>query len=272
MATEGVVKIGFVFRSSIFAKNYRSDKKLLCDIIKHVKGSVTVEILDLAKININIGSITKSFDLICSMSRDPRIIQILPVYQARGVKVINSTDSLCKVLNKGLTYTLLANNGISIPDTHIVGNLMMSTKYPFILKNLRHDSKSLRNNISINSIENLPATYETPAIIQEPIVSPDYHVKCYAIGQKIFIKNLHSLRQEDFGNCYWSCSYDVKVLKEISLRIGEILGLEVYNIEVLKANGQCFVIDVNDFPSFEGVPEASQEIVKYIIEILSNHK
>jgi len=50
---------------------------------------------------------------------------------------------------------------------------------------------------------------------------------------------------------------------DLILRIGRALGMSVYGVDFFHLGGEAVVLDINDFPSFRGIPEASRRIVEF---------
>jgi ribosomal protein S6--L-glutamate ligase len=48
-------------------------------------------------------------------------------------------------------------------------------------------------------------------------------------------------------------------------RCGEVFGLQLYGVDLVKTPGGYSVIEVNCFPGYKGVPEAGRRISEYIL-------
>lgn len=53
-------------------------------------------------------------------------------------------------------------------------------------------------------------------------------------------------------------------VEETILRVGRAFAMSVYGIDFFLAGGQPVVLDVNDFPSFRGIPGASRRICDFV--------
>ena len=57
-------------------------------------------------------------------------------------------------------------------------------------------------------------------------------------------------------------------LRELSLRCGRLLGLELFGVECVPSEKGHQVVDVADFPGFEGVPDASAALADQVLTSL----
>jgi len=60
------------------------------------------------------------------------------------------------------------------------------------------------------------------------------------------------------------------VLREIGIRCARAFGLRVFGIDVVVSDGQPYVVDINPFPGFEGVPEAALRLADWIYAATSH--
>jgi hypothetical protein len=54
-------------------------------------------------------------------------------------------------------------------------------------------------------------------------------------------------------------------LRKLALDVGKIFGLDIYGIDVVETPQGLAVLDINDFPSFGGVPRAVGRISEYVL-------
>lgn len=55
-------------------------------------------------------------------------------------------------------------------------------------------------------------------------------------------------------------------LRDTALRCGEVFGIAIYSIDVVRAQGRHWVLDMSAFPDYEGVPRAGRRISGTVIE------
>jgi ribosomal protein S6--L-glutamate ligase len=56
-------------------------------------------------------------------------------------------------------------------------------------------------------------------------------------------------------------------LRTLGLNMGALFGLDIYGVDVVQTAEGWVGVDINDFPSFGGVPGAAALIAQYILHI-----
>ena len=59
-------------------------------------------------------------------------------------------------------------------------------------------------------------------------------------------------------------------MREFALQVGDIFGLDIYGPDVVETAYGSMVVDINDFPSFGQVPDATIIVAAHIIEVASH--
>jgi ribosomal protein S6--L-glutamate ligase len=59
-------------------------------------------------------------------------------------------------------------------------------------------------------------------------------------------------------------------VRDICLRCGELFDLELYGVDLIETEESPYVIEVNCFPGYKGVPEADRLLAEYIFERAAN--
>jgi glutathione synthase/RimK-type ligase-like ATP-grasp enzyme len=107
--------------------------------------------------------------------------------------------------------------------------------------------------------------------VDGPILAQRYHEpdpgeadrKIYRIGDQIFgVKWVWPLRtyQDKYGEPFTVSSE----LRDIAQRCGDAFGLSLCGLDVVISEGQPYVVDINKFGSFIGVPDAPTLLADYI--------
>jgi ribosomal protein S6--L-glutamate ligase len=52
---------------------------------------------------------------------------------------------------------------------------------------------------------------------------------------------------------------------KLARRVGQVFGLDLYGVDVLETPQGLVLVDINDFPSFYGVPRKVAAIAEYIL-------
>jgi glutathione synthase/RimK-type ligase-like ATP-grasp enzyme len=54
-------------------------------------------------------------------------------------------------------------------------------------------------------------------------------------------------------------------LRDLGWRCRDLFGLELYGVDCIQTAAGLVVIEVNDFPNYTGVPNASEKLADYVI-------
>ena len=92
-------------------------------------------------------------------------------------------------------------------------------------------------------------------------------------------RKLYCMRGQLFGvKRVWPVrSYDDKLdesftvtpeLREIALRAAEAFGIDLFGLDIVLSEGRPYVVDVNPFPGFKGVPDAALRLADYLYDAL----
>jgi ribosomal protein S6--L-glutamate ligase len=52
---------------------------------------------------------------------------------------------------------------------------------------------------------------------------------------------------------------------KLARRVGQVFGLDLYGVDVLETSQGLMLVDINDFPSFYGVPRKVASVAEYIL-------
>lgn len=266
-------RIGFVFRTKKYCTDPTGDTKLLKDIIRLVRGKAQPIIIDLNAVSLEVPHFNheKKFNIICSMSRDPIILSLLSMYEIFGIPVINSARSVWLTNNTPSIFALIAKEGIPIPSTNFIYNVSKIANSNKLLKKhkvlIRRDgglktfskTDSLSKKLTFHQLES-----NVLNIIQE-FIKADFEIKVGVIGRQVFLKNIkNSCCSSPFKKIL--CRKLLSKIEESVIQIGKLSGLEIYNVDILIKDSQFYIVDINDFPSFEGIAKAAVKISSYIMQ------
>jgi ribosomal protein S6--L-glutamate ligase len=91
-------------------------------------------------------------------------------------------------------------------------------------------------------------------------------LKLYVIGQKVFgVRRIWPPKtlEDKLGE-----PFDVPAeMQKIALQCGAAFGVGLYGVDLITSDGQPFVVDLNTFPGFKGVPQAAALLAEYILSV-----
>lgn len=261
------VSIGFVFRSPSHATKYEADRRLLLSVIDWLSSQCkTVDFQVFQLSSIERGHFDLPADLICSMSRDYNMIAMLSILEEKGAAVVNTTAATLRTINRGLTYELLARQGVAVPRTFIAPASQHGLSKTFIAKPLLSTEKQPQSIAKIDGPSQALPYPERHIILQERIESGLLR-KCYVVGNKCTVRRIAgAYGAEVAGKGILPQEDSEQSLRDIAFKCGGILGLEIFNVDLLTVANTHYVVDVNDFPSFEGIPSAPEMIAAYLLD------
>ena len=146
-------------------------------------------------------------------------------------------------------------------DTHNIPNLPKNDRIIGIAKN----SKQFKNLIKEHK--------ESSLFFQEYLGKPDIIYKIYVIDRwAVSITSHNRLQLNENLSPLDLIHIRVPIEKQLKrriLRLGRTLRMPIFGIDyIINKDGEPYVVDVNDFPSFRSIPEAVSLISDYIYNII----
>lgn len=186
-----------------------------------------------------------------------------------GASILNPFPATVMLRNKIIVTRALQQAGIPTPETYVANNPQELSRFladgPLIMKPYR-GSRGEGVHVVNNEAELAQSAAEAPIMAQR-YCRPDpgeVDRKIYRIGDQIFgVRRIWPLRtyQDKYGE-----PFDVSPeLRDIALRCGEVFGLDLYGLDVVISGGQPYVVDINKFGSFIGVPDAPVLLANHIL-------
>ncbi|HSB70875.1 MAG TPA: ATP-grasp domain-containing protein [Candidatus Methylomirabilis sp.] len=118
---------------------------------------------------------------------------------------------------------------------------------------------------------------ETPEALPEETAYPDLvfaqtylaharkDLKIFAIGEEIFgVRKAYS--PDSFLRAGAPAPLSPEV-EDIARRCGEAFGLGLYGLDIAESEDGPYVIDVNYFPGYRGVPDAARRLAEHILRV-----
>jgi hypothetical protein len=103
---------------------------------------------------------------------------------------------------------------------------------------------------------------DAPVIIQEYIPGTGQDLKVYVVGEEVF-----AVRKPFSETSFTVPGIPVPVSEEVrqlTLRAGKACGLGLYGLDIIESPNGPYVVDVNYFPGYKGVPDVAPLIADYI--------
>ncbi|MEP7269864.1 MAG: hypothetical protein ABI882_00075 [Acidobacteriota bacterium] len=268
----------------------RSPSSVTYQIIEGLKSSgADVEIVTERTGLVDLGNFAFDYDLYLFKSHSPLAESLAAAAHFRGCTLLNQYPATMKVRDKVLTCTMLLQAGIPTPRTFVTDNIEtlrpIVQQMPVIVKPYRgRRGQGIEICLTEADFDRLleKRTAETPpadddggedgtalgdrlVFAQEYEEHEPYDYKAYAVGDFVHtIKRIFpaTTRAEKDGIPVES---DPE-LEDLVRRCGELFGLQLYGVDLVKTKKGYSVIEVNCFPGFKGVPGGGDRISRFILD------
>lgn len=210
-------------------------------------------------------------------SHERRAIELGEYLQQLGSIVVNTPEITYALQNRLYTDSFLVGRQIARPVTigfpslgNLVGNLQsVWFSFPWIVKSQyshRYDLVAKVNDFT--DLEQFMSKWrDEPIIVQEFLGSDGFDIKIWVIDGEVFAARRKSSLAISAEN-----EDEIVAVKEewrrIALEIGQIFNLRLYGVDLLLTDIGPRVVDINSFPGFKGVPDASGKLVAFVERLL----
>ena len=216
--------------------------------------------------------------------------------QTQGASILNSYSACEQSRNKIIAAKKLYVSGIPSPRTWVTGSfynlLPILRKTPLIIKPVIGGQASRATIRIIEKPSDIDMVFETiklseeqkktksngnglarlethQLIIQEYIPNSGKDLKVYVIGDNVVaLRKPFSLTTHNDPGELCNVSEEIR---RIALKCGKIFGLNLYGIDLIEGKTGTYVIDINYFPSYSGVPNIANLLTDFIGSYARQH-
>lgn len=213
---------------------------------------------------------TPNSDLYVLKSHSSIWLSLAGVLHSQGAHILNPYPSCLAAHNKIVAERRLEAAGIPTPHSWVTGNLSLlqplCEQRALIVKPYI-GGRGVGVVLARNPLElaAIPAP-DQPVLVQEFI--PGDEIKVAVIGDKVAaVRKIETAT----GSARIPCVVSGEV-QEIARRCGQIFGLGLYGLDIIEGPSGPVVIDLNYFPSYKGVPNATTLLADYILDCASAGK
>jgi ribosomal protein S6--L-glutamate ligase len=220
-------------------------------------------------------SLTKYDAYVLKTVSDGPGLTILEAAEAVGIPTINNSRAIRLIRDKAVAAAFAQACGLPVPTTYFVGHPRALVKvphelYPVVVKP--------SNGTSLQDIHLVHTPEEMEQIILDEhsyylamryVENSGYDIKLYVTGQEVhaIVKSspLHGMVREE------EIAVSRDMLK-LARRVGQVFGLDLYGVDVLETPQGLMLVDINDFPSFYGVPRKVASVAEYILHAAYHYR
>ena len=269
--------VATIARDSINSPNMESNDAMILDCVSRELIAMGAEVIRVFSTK----DIPANCDAVCHMSRNSITLKELAKAEECGIKVINSTNAIknCSRLD---FVRILDENNIPQPQYKAFKDIseIESLSFPAWIKRGEGWSCHKDDVCFASSYEEAMAAVAgmKERSIEDFIYTEHCKgdiIKFYGVGCSYFHYSYPNPEKSKFGlekinGTPQQHPFDTNKLKEIAFRAAQAIGLQIYGGDcIVTAEGDIFIIDINDFPSFSIVrEEAAKEIARTIVNTI----
>ena len=198
-------------------------------------------------------------------------MSILEAAEAVGIPTINNSRSIRLVRDKAVAVAFARAHGLPIPETYFVSHPRLlhqipAEDYPIVVK--PSNGSSCRGIYRLNGPDELEALEIAEAgesffLAQRYAENAGFDIKVYVTGNEVYApiakqSVLHGEVRERFVPL-------TPQVRKLALQVGKLFGLDIYGLDIVETPQGPAILDINDFPSFGGVPRAVRRISEYVL-------
>ncbi len=195
-------------------------------------------------------------------------LTILEAAEAVGIPTINNSSAIRLVRDKAVAAAYATSRGLPVPLTYFVGHPRALVKvphdlYPVVVK--PSNGTSLQDVHLVRTPEQMAALKldeSTHYLVMRYVENTGFDIKLYVTGQEV-----HAITKSSplHGSVQEQEIPVSRAMLKLAQRVGQVFGLDLYGVDVLETPEGLMLVDINDFPSFYGVPRKVAAISEYIL-------
>lgn len=205
-------------------------------------------------------------DLYLLKSDSELSLSLAMALESLGAAVVNSVPTCIRCKDKVLAAVTLARAGISAPRSLAAAEpaklVPAVEREPLIFKAVRG-----YHGVGIATVENAsllpkPGAYPDFVFAQQFLGTTRKDLKIFGIGERVFgVRKPFS--PDSFTKAGVPCELPPPI-EELVRKCADAFGLELYGLDIAEDDNGSYVIDVNYFPGYRGVPDAAQHLASFI--------
>jgi ribosomal protein S6--L-glutamate ligase len=210
-------------------------------------------------------------DLYILKSGTELALSLAGTLHALGAPILNPYPVAAMMRDKIISMRVLEAADVPVPETYITSHPRQLAGLldagPLVLKPYRgSQGRGIHIIWDAEELDDISAD-------EGPVFAQRYHKpegedhKIYVIGGQMFgVKRIFPAKTyaEKIGEPFTISSE----LREIALRCGRAFGVELFGFDVIMSGGKPYVVDIQSFPGFKGVPDAALRLADYIYSAL----
>src|SRR5262245_15453306 len=231
---------------------------------------VTVESIYHEDSLLDVARIEADYDLYLLKSGTESALSLAGVLHAAGARIINPYLTVVAMRDKIISTKMLQSAGVPLPETWFaskpeqLAGLLKEGR--IVVKPFWAASQGRGVQIIATEDELSNVTGEDGVIFAQRYYQPDGRDhKLYVIGDRVFgVRRVWPPKTLEDQLCE---AFEVPdEMREIALGCGRAFGVGLYGVDLITSGGKPYVVDINTFPGFKGVPNAAELLAAFIEE------
>ena len=212
-------------------------------------------------------------DLYLLKSGTETALSLAGVLHAAGAKIINPYPTVVAMRDKIVSTKMLQSADVPLPETWFASKPEQLTRLlkegPIVVKPFWAASQGRGVQIVKTEDELSTVITEDGVVFAQRYYQPDGRDhKLYVIGDRVFgVRRVWPPKtlEDKLGE-----PFDVPdEMREVALGCGRAFGVGLYGVDLITSGGKPYVVDINTFPGFKGVPNAAGLLAEEIMNSAS---
>jgi len=206
-------------------------------------------------------------DLYILKSGTELALSLAGALHAVGARILNPYPVAATMRDKIASMRVLEAAGVPVPETYVTSHSRRLASLldagPLVLKPYRgSQGRGVHVIWDADELDDV-SNDEGPVFAQRYHTPEGQDHKIYVIGEQMFgVKRIFPARtyEEKTGQPF-TITHE---LREIALRCSRAFGVELFGFDVIISGGRPYVVDIQSFPGFKGVPDAELRLADYL--------
>jgi ribosomal protein S6--L-glutamate ligase len=223
--------------------------------------------------SLDVARVEADCDLYLLKSGTETALGLAGVLHAAGAKIINPYPTVVAMRDKIVSTKMLQRGGVPLPETWFASKPEQLTRLleagPIVVKPFWAASQGRGVQIVKTEDELSTVITEDGVVFAQRYYQPDGRDhKLYVIGDRVFgVRRVWPPKtlEDKLGE-----PFEVPdEMREVALGCGRAFGVGLYGVDLITSGGKPYVVDINTFPGFKGVPNAAGLLAEQILNSAS---
>lgn len=226
----------------------------------------TVEIIYPEERTMDLGAMRPEHDLYVLKSGTELALSMAGALHAVGATIINPYPVAAMMRDKIVSTRVLQAAAVPVPQTFVTAHpkqFALLLDDPLVIKPHRgSQGRGVRVVWDAEELDDVGPD-SGPAFAQRYHKPEGEDRKIYCIGSQMFgvLRKWPVKTYEEKLGLPFTITPE---LREIAMRCGRAFGVDLFGVDIIISEGRPYVVDIQSFPGFKGVPDAALRLADYI--------